>query len=171
MHPWVRMQRSCCGMSISTAGRGASAPLLCTHFTASGSTGLHEPSPGAPPVARGPSAARWPGGAATALSSTRLHRSPRFSHPLGFLPIFLPQARSLTGRATRNPLHGRGLRVRCVTDGLSLPSWSCGFDSRHPLPARTLILIFLILYSTRQSSSKVRLHHYPAELNIAFLGA
>jgi hypothetical protein len=69
--------------------------------------GLHDPSPGAPPVARGPSAARRHG-AATALPNTRLHCSPRFSHHLGFLPIFLSQAPPPTGRAARNPLRGRG---------------------------------------------------------------
>jgi hypothetical protein len=133
----------------------SSAPVHpLPHFAASGSTGLHDPSPGAPPLARGPSAARWPGGAATALSSTRLHRSPRFSHHLSFLPIFLPQARPLTGRATRNPLHGRGLRVRCVTDGLGLPSWSCGFDSRHPLSSSAaqgyFSIFFLVLLVSRR---------------------
>ena len=97
-----------------------------------GKAGLHDPSPGAPPVVRGPSAARRCG-AATALPSTRLHCSPRFSHHLGFLPIFLPQARPPTCRAARIPLRGRGFEYAARQMDLSLPSWSCGFDSRHPL--------------------------------------
>ena len=60
----------------------------------------------APPVARGPSAARRRG-AVTALPSTRLHCSPRFSHRPGFLPIFLPKAPLRTGQAARNPLRGK----------------------------------------------------------------
>ena len=97
-----------------------------------GKAGLHDPSPGAPPVVRGPSAARRCG-AATALPSTRLHCSPRFSHHLDFLPIFPPQARPPTCRAARIPLRGRGFEYAARQMDLSLPSWSCGFDSRHPL--------------------------------------
>jgi hypothetical protein len=96
-----------------------------------------EGSEGGPPVVPGPSAARRRG-AATALPGTRLHCSPRFSHHLGFLPIFLPQSRPPTGRAARNPLHGRGfastlrdrwtgpsklvMRVRSPSSALLIPA-------------------------------------------------
>jgi len=68
-----------------------------------------------------------------ALPGISLHLSPRFSLDPDFLPKFYPNRLSHPGANHQIPCISGTSRVTYAARGRSLPSWSLGFDSRHPL--------------------------------------
>jgi hypothetical protein len=86
------------------------------------------------PVAAGRCGRHCPiGSLIAALPSISLHWSSRFPRNPDFLPKFLPELPLAPKREPQNTLYIRAFAGNLPAGGRSLPSWSCGFDSRHPL--------------------------------------